>query len=137
VVAAQGEDAVIAHRAGNAVTLTGTPHQSLPEVLLRQIPDARPAPIHLPDVHLTETDPTEAARMLARLSRHRPIGQGELYVAVRDHYGRCKVSLPIRYQDYRLGRVLVTAADNCVSVVPATTKLLLARLREAYRAVTG
>jgi hypothetical protein len=55
---------------------------------------------------------------------------------VHDHLGRHRTSTPIRYQDYRFGRVLVIAADGYLSVAPAAKPLLLARLREAHRDLT-
>jgi hypothetical protein len=131
VVAAQGGDGMLVCRDGGAVTLSALRHQSLPETLLRQIPDARPAPIDALNVRLAD-----AATGLAVLGRRKPIGQGELYVAVHDqHYGRRRVSTPIRYQDYQIGRVVVVLSGEYISVAPATKALLLGRLRETYRAM--
>ncbi|HYS40207.1 MAG TPA: ESX secretion-associated protein EspG [Pseudonocardiaceae bacterium] len=142
VVAGRGDEAVIAYREGDAVTLSCLRHQSLPETLLRQIPDARPAPIDALNARVAdmdarngEADPVGDARMLARLGRRRLVGQGELSVATRDHYGRRQVSGPIRYQDYKFGRVVIVVSGGYVSVAPATKTLLLARLREAHRAL--
>jgi hypothetical protein len=127
VVAARGDDGIIINRKGAAVTLSWLRHQSLPETLLRQVPDARPAPIDALNVRLTD------AGVLTTLSRRRLLGQGELYVGVRDHYGRHRVSVPIRYQDYDIGRVVVVTSDDYISVAPGTKALLLARLRDTHQ----
>jgi hypothetical protein len=139
VVAARGDDAVIAYRTGAAVTLTSVRHASLPETLLRQIPDVRPAPIDSVNVR---TDDVAAGiapghvRTLRLLKRQRLLEQGELHVAVRDTYGRRRRSDPIRYQDYRIGRVIVVIADGYLSVAPATKILLRDRLRTVHRQLT-
>ena len=129
VVAARGDDGIVINRKGGAVTLSELRHQSLPETLLRQVPDASPAPIDALNVRLTN------AQALTTLSRRPLLGQGELYVGVRDHYGRHRVSAPIRYQDYDIGRVVVVTSDDYISVAPATKALLLTRLRETHQAM--
>ena len=116
--------------------------------MLRQIPDARPAPIEPLNVRLSDlagmrtdgdiasTNGTYAAsdaRTVGLLIKRRLIGQGELYVGIRDHYGRRRISAPIRYQDYKPGRVVVVVASGFFSVAPATKKLLLDRLRSAQQ----
>lgn len=131
VVAGRGSTAVLVIREGNAVTLTVLRHRSLPEALLRHLPDTPPAPVDAVNVRLDAAD-----HRLAGLARNDPIGQGELSVTVHDHYGRRRTSTPIRYQDYRFGRVVVVAADGYLSVAPAGKPLLLARLRDAYRDLT-
>jgi hypothetical protein len=151
VVAGRGDDMVMAYREGQAVTLTLARRQSLPETLLRQIPDARPAPIDSLNIRLSELpgirselDLPDArsslgagdARLLGLLIKRRLMGQGELYVGIRDHYGRRRVSAPIRYQDYKPGRVVVVLAGGFLSVAPATKKLLLDRLHQAQQAFT-
>jgi hypothetical protein len=148
VVAGHGDDMVMAYREGQAVTLSMARHQSLAETLLRQIPDARPAPIEPLNVRLSDlagmrtdgdiasTNGTYAAsdaRTAGLLIKRRLIGQGELYVGIRDHYGRRRISAPIRYQDYKPGRVVVVVASGFLSVAPATKKLLLDRLRSAQQ----
>ncbi|HEX5406754.1 MAG TPA: ESX secretion-associated protein EspG [Pseudonocardiaceae bacterium] len=132
VVAARGDDSVVIRREGGAVTLSGQRRQSLPETLLRQIPDARPAPIDALNVRSAD-----APGALVELSRRRLVGQGELYVGMRDRYGRVRVSDPIRYQDYEIGRVVVVISGDYVSVAPATKALLLARLNEDRLAIEG
>ena len=63
------------------------------------------------------------------------LGQGELYVARRDSFGRRAVSDPIRYQDYAFGRVLVVLTTGYLSVAPGPKTLLLAKLEDAERAL--
>jgi hypothetical protein len=151
VVAARGDEAIVAYRAGDAVTLEScVRHQSLPETLLWQIPDARPAPIQAVNLRVDDLtalrngDPFGAASPTAwdagtldYLKRKRLVGQGELYVAVRDAYGRRQISGPIRYQDYRVGRVTVVIDGSYLSVAPATKVLLRDRLRAAHRGLCG
>jgi hypothetical protein len=137
---------VMAYRDGQAVTLSMARRQSLPETLLRQIPDAPPAPIDALNVRLSELAALRAdgaggsgsyaardARTVGLLIKRRLIGQGELYVGVRDHYGRRRVSAPIRYQDYKPGRVVVMIVGGFLSVAPATKKMLLDRLHRAQQ----
>jgi hypothetical protein len=148
VLAGHGDEMVMAYREGQAVTLTMARHQSLPETLLRQIPDARPAPIAALNVRLSDLKGLRSdgdmadgngsyaareARAVGLLIKRRLIGQGELYVGVRDHYGRRRISAPIRYQDYKPGRVVVVVAGGFLSVAPVTKKLLLDRLHHARR----
>lgn len=147
VVAERGSEAVIAYREGDAVTLTSFQHASLAEELLRQVPDARPAPIgtlnvriadlaSLPDDPFGTPDSTaQQARTLGILARARLVGQGELSVGIRDHYGRRQISAPIRYQDYRIGRVVILTSAGYLSVAPANKKLLRTRLQDAHRAL--
>jgi hypothetical protein len=136
VLATQGEETVVAYREGEAVTLTSLRHPSLPETLLRQLPDARPAPIGNVNVRVADdTSDREQARTLNALAKARLVGQGELYVGVRDHYGRHRISAPIRYHDYKIGRVVVVTGGGYLSVAPASKKLLLARLLDAHRAL--
>jgi hypothetical protein len=142
VVAERGQEAVIAHRAGDEVTLSSLRHASMPETLLRQIPDAKPAPIESVNVRVGDladrdgdsfggASPTARdARALAYLQRQRLVHQGELYVAMRDAYGRRQRSPAIRFQDYRAGRVVVVFGGGYLSVAPATKVLLRGRLRD-------
>jgi hypothetical protein len=149
VVAGRGDDMVMAYRDGQAVTLTLARRQSLPETLLRQIPDARPAPIDSLNIRLSElagmrSEPNLPGdrnslgagdtRLVGLLIKRRLVGQGELYVGVRDHYGRRRISAPVRYQDYKPGRVVVVLAGGFLSVAPASKKLLLDRLHQARQA---
>ncbi len=150
VIAGHGDEMVMAYRDGQAVTLSMVRHQSLPETLLRQIPDARPAPIDALNVRLSDLAALRSdgdmtgngsyaardARTVGLLMKRRLIGQGELYVGIRDHYGRRRVSAPIRYQDYKPGRVVVMVTSGFLSVAPATKKLLLDRLQRAHQALT-
>jgi ESAT-6 protein secretion system EspG family protein len=150
VVAARGDEAIAARRAGDAVTLTSVCHRSLPETLLRRIPDARPAPIDAINVRIDDLathqhgDPfgggsptAQDVRSLYHLTERRLVGQGELYVAVRDAYGRQHRGSPIRYQDYRIGRVALFIGGGYLSVAPATKILLRDRLQAAHQDLVG
>jgi hypothetical protein len=134
VLAGRGDVGVLAVRKGDAVTLTPVRHRAPAETLLRQVPDVPPAPVDALNVRIADaaTGSTPDARLLADLGRRPLVGQGELYVAVRDRHGRRQLSPPLRYQDYRIGRVVVVAADGYLSVAPGTKSLLLTRLREAH-----
>jgi hypothetical protein len=151
VVAGQGDDMVMAYRDGQAVTISIARHQSLQETLLRQIPDARPAPVEALNIRLSELAGMRSdgelasrsgpyasgdARMVRLLIKRRLVGQGELYVGVRDHYGRRRRSAPVRYQDYKPGRVVVVLAGGYLSVAPVTKKQLLDRLHHARQGLT-
>ena len=138
VLAGRGSIAVLAVRKGDSVHLTPLRDRS-PEPLLRRLPDKPPAQIDALNVRLEDaaSGATPDARLLAELGRRPLVGQGELYVGVRDRHGRRRLSAPIRYQDYPIGRVVVVASDGYLSVVPGTKPLLLARLREAHRTLTA
>jgi hypothetical protein len=138
VVAGLGDEAVIARRAGRAVTLTSAPYRSLPDALVQRIPDRRPAPIDAVNVRTGDQRcDSPDFHTLAYLSSQRLIGQGELYVAVRNAYGRRQRSGPVRYQDYGVGRVVVVVSGGYLSVAPATKLLLRDRLRAAYWEISG
>lgn len=145
VVAARGDETVVAYRAGDTVTLTSVRAASLPETLLRQIPDAPPAPIEAVNMRVDDLvgrdgDPlvdgsagTGDTRTMAFLKRQPLVCQGELYVAVRDAYGRYRRSPAVRFQDYTAGRVLVVVSRGYLSIAPATKVLLRDRLRTAHK----
>jgi hypothetical protein len=107
----------------------------LPEILLQQLPDAPPAATSAVNVRRSDISAADVfareARTVGWLRGQAVRGGGELYVAVRDWYGRHRVSQPVRYQDYPIGRVLVVVTDEYLSVAPASRKLLLTRLHEA------
>lgn len=144
VVAGRGPTGMLARRRGDTVKLTVVRHGSWPELLLRQIPDAAPATVDSVTVPQTDLagagdepfwdDRSRTGRSIHAVTElhGRPLtGQGELYVGVRDRYGGRRVSEPIRYQDYRIGRVVIVTCDGHLSVAPATKALLLSRLRAA------
>jgi hypothetical protein len=135
IVAAHGSETVIARRVDHAVTLASVRNASLPETLLREIPDAHPARIGAINVRIDgSAEPTARdARTLAYLTGHHPTGHGELSVAVRDPYGRRRRSTPIRYQDFPIGRVVVVIGGGYLSVAPATKVLLRDRLHSAHQ----
>ncbi len=139
VLAGRGETSVLAVRKGDAVTVTPLRHRDPPESLLRQLPDFPAAPIDALNVRIADAaaGSSSDARLLANLGRRKVVGRGELYVSVRDRHGRRHLSPPIRYQDYRIGRVVVVTSDGYLSVAPGTRALLLTRLREAHHALTA
>lgn len=147
LVAGGGSTGVLAFRAGDIVELRALSQESLPETLLRQLPDSAPATVDSLNVRLADlrdrarADDSPGARDgwgLRRLTEEPIIGQGELYVGIRDYRGEytSTVDDPIRYEDRASGRVMVTLSRGYLSVAPATKRLLLDRLNEAHRGLT-
>jgi hypothetical protein len=145
-VATLGSETLVANRTGDAVTLASIRDASLPETLLRHIPDAPPAPVAAVNVRVESDDGNDPyappsssrdARTLTFLTRQRLARQGELYVAARDHYGRRSCSPAIRFQDYDVGRVVVVIDHAFLSIAPATKVQLRDRLRALYRDLIG
>jgi hypothetical protein len=131
----QGES-VLAHRDGDDVTIQTLDHaESLPMALMRQLPDAKPAPIDAVNIRLDGGQRTKDTAKLAALAQQTPIGHGELYAGRRDHHGHYAVNNthPIRYQDYATGRVLVVLTEDHLSLAPATKRVLLNSLTEVAR----
>lgn len=136
VVASLGDDVVVAQRNGRVVSLSGAPHTDLPDALVRRLPAARPAPIDAINVRVDGPRERDGGAV-AYLRRQRLVRQGELSVSVRDGYGRARRSGPVRFQDYRVGRVVVVVGGGYLSVAPATGALLRERLLVAYRESAG
>jgi hypothetical protein len=155
LVAALGEQAVVVVRGPAKVRLTAIRNHSLPETLVRQLPVVPAARIEAVNIRQGEIETTAAddgrtvlvdARPGARddlaavraLTAEQAVGLGELYVAVRDGRGlRVSSREPIRYRDSQRGRVLITVADDYLSIAPATPVLLAARLRGAHMALSA
>jgi hypothetical protein len=147
LVAALGEDAVVAIRGSRAVRISPVLDEPLPETLVQQLPQTRAA--HIEAVNIRRAELRSAVGPGARTVRSTvgrdvsvvrhliaspAAGLGELHVAVRDTLDRRKATAePIRYRDSRSGRVLVRLADDYVSIAPANPQLLADRLRAAYQ----
>jgi hypothetical protein len=95
---------------------------------MRRLPDRRAAPIDAVNIRIGDQ---RGGQALAYLSSQKPIGQGELYVTVRNAFGRRQRGGPVRYQDYDVGRVVVVVSGGYLSVAPATKLLLRDRLLAA------
>ncbi|MGH3624259.1 MAG: ESX secretion-associated protein EspG [Sciscionella sp.] len=148
LVAGVGGGAVLAFRDGDRVELTGLRRESLPETLLRQLPEMPAADIDSLNVRIAHlaaggaaagAGPSAAkdAAALARLGEEPLLGQGELYVGIRDRHGRQRVTEdPIRYHDIQAGRIIVIRSPGYLSVAPATTRLFLDHLHRAHQELT-
>jgi hypothetical protein len=140
-------EAVLAFRDGDTVELRSLRQESLPETLLRQLPDAPAARVESLNVRLEDLrhgggsgHGAQDIYKFKRLTDEPITGQGELYVGVRDYYGEYSSNQdnPLRYEDRASGRVIVTLSrGGYLSVAPATKRLLLDRLNEARRDVAG
>lgn len=143
--AERGRDVVLAERVGHVVSVTMLRDRSAMGEFLRRVPDAPPARIHA--VNLRRSDlvrsvatwagfdstrglPERDVATVAMLLRHPLVGQGELYVATHDPFGRVALGEPVRYQDYGLGRVLIVLSDEYFSVAAASRSALTRRLSE-------
>ncbi len=160
LAAAIGREAVLAIRDGEDVTLNQIRPESLPMVLVAQLPEVPPAQGQ--QVSLLQSDlqtgasgrvRTEAGvgmrpappevRMAQQIAQQPTVGGGELYVAVRDRLGRRKtVPQPLRYADTPTGRWLnyqTPTGDGGQRILlkPATQSELAGRLQEMHRALSG
>jgi hypothetical protein len=134
LVAQAGGESVLAYRDGDDVTIRALDRtESLPMALMRQLPDAPPAPIDAVNIRLDGGQRPQDTAKLAALAQQQPTGQGELYAGARDRQGHYVVTNPIRYQDYPTGRVLVVLTDDHLSLAPATKRVLLTSLTEVAR----
>lgn len=160
LAAAIGREAVLAIRDGEDVTLNQIRPESLPMVLVAQLPEVPPAQGQ--QVSLLQSDlragasgrvRTEAGvgmrpappevRMAQQIAEQPTVGGGELYVAVRDRLGRRKtVPQPLRYADTPTGRWLnymipTGDGEQRILLKPATPSELAGRLQEMHRALAG
>ena len=160
LAAAIGREAILAIRDGDEISLNQIRPESLPEVLVAQVPDVPPARGDAHNVmrseavaavggrHRTEAGvgsrpaPAEV-RAVQQIASQPVTGGGELYVAVRDRMSRRRpVAYPLRYADTVTGRWLNLTADagggeQRVLVAPATRADLVRRLQEMYRGLLG
>jgi hypothetical protein len=135
LVASIGNDAVVVFRDGDIVELRGQlPNETPNMAFMRQVPDGRPASIDALNIRLDGGYGADAQKLRALVKTGRT-GHGELYVGLRDqHYEyRSNTDNPVRYDDYPIGRVLVSIAAGYVSIAPATKVLLRRRLDAIYR----
>jgi hypothetical protein len=161
VAGARGHEVTVAVRRHDRVTLAAMRGASLPDTLVRQLPDARAAPIDAVNIRTTELatpgepdglpdglvgnpvdlDPwaneqSPAQRDTHTLTRLRGlpvIGHGELWITIRDAYGRQRRSDLVRYQDYRIGRIVAVVDRGYLSIAPASKTFLRDRLAAAHR----
>lgn len=156
LAAAIGREAVLAIRDGDEVTLNQIRPESLPQVLVAQIPEVWPARGKARSVLRSEAlvaiggrQRTEAGvgsrlapaevRAVQQIAAQPVTGGGELYVAVRDRMSRRRaVTYPLRYADTVTGRWLNLMSDagggeHRVLVAPASKADLVGRLQEMHR----
>ncbi|HWE88071.1 MAG TPA: ESX secretion-associated protein EspG [Pseudonocardiaceae bacterium] len=149
LVAALGDEIAVAYRDEDTdmVELSSLRHESLPETLVRQLPQVPPARIdalNLRRSDLAASDDTSDLfwqpgdshtadpGKLRSLAEQSLIGTGELYVCVHDHAGRpSRTTEPIVYRDTRAGRAIIVCSAEHISIAPATPALLADRLRAA------
>ncbi|HEY7591830.1 MAG TPA: ESX secretion-associated protein EspG [Actinophytocola sp.] len=160
LAAAIGREAVLAIREDDEVTIAQIRPESLPQVLVAQIPDVPPARGEAHNImrseavaavggrHRTEAGvgsrpaPREV-RAVQQIAALPTTGGGELYVAVRDRASRRRpVANPLRYADTSMGRWLNLMSDagggeQRVLVAPATKADLIRRLQEMHRSLAG
>lgn len=160
LAAAIGREAILAIRDGDEISLNQIRPESLPEVLVAQIPDVPPARGDAHNVlrseavaavggrHRTEAGvgsrpaPAEV-RAVQQIAAQPLTGGGELYVAIRDRMSRRRpVTHPLRYADTVTGRWLNLTADTGdgdqrVLLAPATKTDLVRRLQDMHRGLLG
>jgi len=138
LVATAGNEGVLAFRLGHAVELGRLYGEPPDSVLLNQLGRVPPARLDSLNVRVDGSGDGEQRRLLRRLAGQSVLGQGELYVGLRDPHGqfRANADAPVRFVDYPSGRVLVTCSAGYLSVLPATADLLAQRLAEARRLLT-
>jgi hypothetical protein len=160
LAAATGREALLAVREGETVRVNQIRPEALPEVLVAQVPDLRPArgdslTVLGSDVaasvggrQRTEAGvglrpSTPEVRAVREVMSRPTTGGGELYVAVRDHLSRRRgVAHPLRYADTATGRWLNQTTDLAgggqrVLVAPASRRDLVDRLRGMHRGLLG
>ena len=154
VAAGRGSEIVIAYRDQNvdAVELTSIRNESLPETLIRNLPQVLAAPVPALNLRLSELasdndsadlfwQPSDSGAgdvgKLRKLANRPLVGAGELYDGVRDSTGQPhRITEPIRYRDVHEGRTLIVSRSGYVSIAPGTPALIADKLREAHRTLT-
>ena len=160
LAAAIGREAVLAIRDGETVTVNQVRPDSLPEVLVAQTPEVRPARgdtfnflrsellasaggRHRADGGVALRQAPAGIRAVQQVMALATTGGGELYAAVRDRMSRRRAApYPLRYADTEQGRWLNHMADapggeHRVLVAPATRTDLVRRLQEMHRNLLG
>jgi hypothetical protein len=160
LAAAIGREALLALREGDLVTLTQIRPESLPEVVIAQLPEVPPARGKAHNVLRSEAlaavggrANTEAGvgrrlasadvRAVQDIAAMPTTGGGELHVAVRDRMARRRaVRYPLRYADTTAGRwqnYMIDAGngEHRVLVAPASRADLVRRLQEMHRGLLG
>jgi hypothetical protein len=136
LVGTLGEEATLAVRRGDAVRISSVPVERPAESLLTAFGRLRPAKGRPVNVSTTHGGP-EVDR-LAELARAPSLANAELYVAIHDHMGRAATAHePIRFRNTAEGHWAIFAGPTNVTVVPATLRLLAARLYEARRGLSA
>ncbi|GAB3445074.1 ESX secretion-associated protein EspG [Actinophytocola sediminis] len=153
LAAATGREAVLAIRDGDTVMVNQIRPDALPEVLVAQTPEVRPARGDTFTVLRSEllssaggrhrAEASTEVRAVQQVIAQPTTGGGELYVAVRDRAARRRaVPYPLRYADTEGGRWLnhMTDApngDHRVLIAPATRTDLVRRLQDLHRTLLG
>lgn len=160
LAAAIGREAVLAIRDGETVTVNQIRPDSLPEVLVAQTPEVRPARgdthsflrsemlasaggRHRRDEDAGPRRSTADIRAVQQVMALPTTGGGELYAAVRDRTSRRRaVPYPLRYADTEQGRWLnhmtdAPGGEHRVLVAPATRTDLVRRLQDMHRDLLG
>jgi EspG family len=161
LAAAVGREAVLAIRDGKTVTVNQIRPDALPQVLVAQTPELRPARgdtfnflrsdvlasaggrHRRPDGAIGLRQPPADVRAVQQITAQPTTGGGELYVAVRDRMSRRRaLPYPLRYADTGAGRWLnhmtdAPGGEHRVVVAPATRTDLVRRLQEMHRTLLG
>lgn len=160
LAAAIGREAILAVRDNDDITLNQIRPDSLPEMLVGQLPEVPRARGEAHNILRSEAmaavggrQRTEAGvgsrpappgvRAVQKIAEQPVTGGGELYVAVRDRMARRRpVAYPLRYADTVTGRWLnhMTDAehgDQRVLVAPAAKSDLVRRLQEMFHGLVG
>jgi hypothetical protein len=124
--AASAEGAVLATLTAPAVELRPIRPEHLVEVVANQLPAHPPGPTSV------RTDHSLAAFELAALDT--VVGNGQLFLAVRDKRGRRQYPWMIEYVDTTQGRRLLRRGTTTVAE-PASTATIAAELDLAHRAL--
>ena len=151
VAAGRSSEIAIAYHDLDTATieLSSVRDQSLPEVLIRQLPQVGPA--HVPAINLRLAELADnrdsdelfwqpsistggPAGTLRQLAERPLVGTGELYVGLRDHTGHPRrTTEPVYYQDIHQGRMHIVNRAGYVSIAPGTPQIIADKLREAER----
>ena len=161
LAAVRGGDAVLAVADGRAVTLSPARPDGLAEAVIAQLPvltAAQGRAVSIAESDLTgdaaqrwdegfsgfgQSQESPDVRILKALLAQPPLGTGKLHVSMRDAAGR-RVVAPssLSYLDLPEGRWMVQVApngsgQNWVIAAPGTPQLLVSKLYEMARALSG